>query len=334
MSRQGLQTRAGYAWRARCRARGAPIRQRGIALLTAIVLLAIATVLATSIGFASIMAARRASAVFGADQALLAGEGAEAMAGYVLTQSGALNTSASLDQVWAQPYGPYELSPGVTLQFAQIQDEAGKFNINNLATAANGGTDPNQLKIFQSLLGALGLETKWAGLIADWIDSDTTPNDPDGAEDSEYLGQTPQYRPPNVPITSISELLALPGFGRDRYNRLAPYVSALPPGTTINICTADGKLLDAISGKTEYGNDPANLASERQQNGCFPTLAEFNASLPTGQATTMAKYIGTKSSYFRLRTVITIGTARFSLYSLLYSGGGQIRPIIRTFGTQ
>jgi general secretion pathway protein K len=318
------------------------------------VLVAVATVLATSIGFASVMAARRASAVFGADQALLAGEGAEAMAAYVLKQSGAVNGQQdSLDQVWAQPYGPYELSPGVTLQYAQIEDEQGKFNINNLAAgpitaaagtnaAAGAGTagasDPEAINEFQNLLKLLGLEPKWATLMADWIDSDSMPNDPDGAEDDAYLGQTPQYRPANEPITTVSELLALPGFGRERYNRLAPYITALPPGTSINICTASGVLLDAISGKMEYSIDPAHLASMRQQNGCFPTEAEYRASFSADQWTALVggspHRIDTSSKYFRLRTVTTIGSARFSLYSLLYiDGSGQIRPIIRTFGT-
>jgi general secretion pathway protein K len=322
----------------------APRTQRGIALVTALVLVAIATVLAATIGFGSVMASQRASTVFGADQALLAAEGAEAMAAYALTQSANLPQGPdSLDQAWAQPYGPYELAPGVTLEFAQIEDQQGKFNINNLAAAAVGGTngagaanvpgasDPTQIELFKRLLGALGLESKWAGILADWIDSDINPNDPDGAEDSVYLSQSPPYRAANQPVSSISELLALPGFGRDRYNRLAPYIAALPPGTPINICTASGVLLDAMSGKTEYSLDPASLAKSRQDNGCFPTSAAFQNSL-AGQKN--PPVFGTASQYYRLRTTITIGTARFNLYSLLTFDGTKLRSILRTFGTE
>jgi general secretion pathway protein K len=309
-----------------------PGRQRGIALITAIVLVAIATVLATTIGFASVMAARRATAVFGADQALLAAEGAEAMAGYVLKQSGATSGGIdSLDQVWAQPYGPYPLAPGVTLQFAQIEDEQGKFNINNLAPG--GVYDQTSIAEFQQLLTLLGLEPKWADLMASWIATGPVPL-PDGATDSEYLSQSPPYRSAQEPVTSISELMALPGFGRTRYNRLAPYIAALPPGTKINICTASGQLLDALSGKTEYSLDLAALAMSRAQGGCFPGLSTYQMSLSAAQQSVLASRIGTSSIYFRLRTFITIGTARFSLYSLLYVDGGNIRPIIRTFGTE
>src|SRR5271163_1201667 len=97
----------------------ARLRQRGMALITAIILVAIAAVLATAIGFASAMSAKRATTMFGADQSLLAGEGAEAMAAYVLRQSVIGSTAMSLDQPWAQPYGPFPLGEGVTLEFAQ-----------------------------------------------------------------------------------------------------------------------------------------------------------------------------------------------------------------------
>jgi general secretion pathway protein K len=311
--------------------------QHGIALLTAIVLVAIAAILATAIAFSSAMAARRASTVFGADQSLLVAEGAEAMAAYVLMQSGPNSTQDALNQPWAQSYGPFQLLPGVTLDFLQLEDQQGKFNINNLAPG--GTTSATTVAEFTRLLTKLQLEPKWAWLIADWIDSNDTPNFPDGAEDSVYLGQSPPYRTANLPVTSVSELLALPGFGRDRFDRLSPYISALPPGTPLNVCTASGVLLDAISGQDEYEANPQQLLVRRQQEGCFPTLTVYQASLSgqTGsqQQAAGAMALGQRTSYFRLRTFITIGTARFTLYSLLQrDGAGQIHVILRTFGTE
>ena len=311
------------------------IRQRGVALITAIILVAIAAVLATAIGFASAMSARRASTTFGADQSFLAAEGAEALAAFALRQGSGPNGAFSLDQPWAQPYGPLELTDGVVLDFAQIEDEQGKFNINNLAP--NGVKSDNMIKLFQHLLEKVQLEDKWADLVTDWIDTDNIPR-PEGAEDSVYLSQTPPYRTANISITSISELLALPGFGRARYDRIAPYITALPPGTPINICTASGVLLDAIAGAghSEYSQDPSVLANERKSaQGCFPGLSVLSQTLsPESQAET-AGLLVTTTSYFRLRSFITIGTARFTLYSLLYrDNNGQFRPILRTFGTE
>jgi general secretion pathway protein K len=123
--------------------------------------------------------------------------------------------------------------------------------------------------LFQQLLVQVGLETKWAGILADWIDSDNTPNTPDGAEDSVYLAQSPPYRAANLPVTSISELLALPGFGRDRYDRLKPYITALPVGTSINVCTASGVVLDALSGKNEYSTDASYWSMHARRRAVF-----------------------------------------------------------------
>jgi len=311
-----------------------PGAARGIALLTAVILVAIAAVLATAIAFASAMSARRASTVFGADQAMLAAEGAEAMAAYLLTQAGPNHSEDALNQPWAQSYGPLQLLPGVTLEYAQLEDQQSKFNINDLTS--NGTTNQAAVTQFQQLLTLVGLETKWASLMADWIDADNEPNFPDGAEDSVYLAQSPPYRPANLPVTSISELLALPGFGRDRYNRLLPYIAALPPGTTINTCTAPGAVLDGLSGKTEYSSSsPQQLLAHRQAEGCFPTTTVFQASLADQAKTAGGVQVTSTSQYFRLRSVITIGTARFSLYSLFVrDGAGQVHVVLRTFGTE
>jgi general secretion pathway protein K len=317
--------------------------QRGIALITAIILVALAAVLATAIGFSSAMAARRASTMFGADQSFLAAEGVEAMAAYVLNLTTTNNATASINlsgnSHWADPYGPYELADGISLDLAQIEDEQGKFNINNLAP--NGTVNPDDVQAFQRLLQKVSdttgvtVEQKWADLILDWIDTDNEPTSPDGAEDSVYLSQTPQYRTANLPVTSISELLALPGFGRARYDALAPYITALPPGNPINICTASGVVLDALAGTTSWSLDPNSLATERKEaKDCFPSLTAYQSTL-TGDGKSASGLIGTTSAYFRLRSFITIGSAHFTLYSLLYrDANSHARAILRTFGTE
>ena len=66
-----------------------PARQRGIALLVAILLVALGTIIAAAIAYRSAMTARRATATFSFDEALLVGEGAEALAAYGLKASSA-----------------------------------------------------------------------------------------------------------------------------------------------------------------------------------------------------------------------------------------------------
>jgi general secretion pathway protein K len=139
-----------------------------------------------------------------------------------------------------------------------------------------------------------------------------------------------------MPITSASELLALPGFGRDRYVLLAPYVTALPQGTRINLCSASGKLIDALigAGHQEYGSmDPTTLAKTRTE-GCHPNQQEFDSSFNGQQdvRTKVDQKVGMVSDYFRLMSIVNVGTTQFALYSLLHQEQDlRVRPIQRSF---
>jgi general secretion pathway protein K len=318
------------------------------------------------------MSARRGIATFAFDQAFLVSQGAEALAAYGLRQiyqNDARDHAFYLGQGWDKPVGPVEVVPGVMLT-ASLEDLQGRFNINNLVDASTGQADVAQVQAFEALLENLELETKWAGYLVDWIDANNLPSTPDGAEDSVYTGLEPQYRTANRYITSISELLALPGFGRDRYMKLAPYIAALPHGssdtltTAVNVCTASGAVLDAFlgPGHREYSNEETLAKNRLDAAGCFPTKQNYQASFDsspsnatpkagpaskpgtpgvgtgTGGQSTPKPQFTTTSQYFRLTSFITIGSTEFNLYSLLYleqAGGqaspGTVRPILRSF---
>jgi general secretion pathway protein K len=334
----------------RQRPRHARQAQRGVALLVAIILVALGTIIAAAVAYENAMTARRGTATYAFDQSLLIQQGAEALAAYGLRQIYQSDrTHIYPGQGWDKPVGPIEVVPGVMLE-ATLEDMQARFNLNNLVRS-DGTPDPVQVAAFVQLLQMLGLEPKWAGYLIDWIDVDIVPQNPDGAEDSVYMGQTPPYRTPNRYITSTTELLALPGFGRDRYLRLAPYVAALPYRTKINVCTASGVVLDAFLGEghTEFSANPDQLTENRTNTtGCFPTInnyaAAFNQKGTSGTSGTgVSSLFGTNSNYFRLSSFITIGSTEFNLYSLLYldtggtgtgtgtGGSGMVRPIQRSF---
>jgi general secretion pathway protein K len=304
--------------------------------------------IAAAIAYENAMTARRGAATFALDQSVLIGEAAEALAAYGLREvwrSDKQNTY--IGQGWDKPVGPVEVVPEVMLT-ASLEDLSGRFNLNSLVNAADGTVNQTAFAAFQQLLAYLEIEPKWAGYIVDWIDPDIVPQNPDGAEDSVYMGQSPPYRTPNMYITSASELLALPGFGRDRYKKLAPYVVALPIDAKLNICTAPGMVLDAFTpGRREFSLDPAGLQKNRESAGaCFPSLQVYQQSfasqpkpLSTQQKGTNNQGTGdsgvqfaTNSSYFRLTSFVTIGSTEFNLYSLLYQDAtGSVRPLLRSY---
>ena len=314
-------------------------RQRGIALLVAIVMFAIATTVAAAITYNKAMAARRAAATFTLEQAVQAGMAAESFAAIVLEDNGKKNRTQFNDP-WAEPFGPVEIEgTGVWIQ-AQLEDLTGRFNLNSVVSqqppANTFKRDQHQVEVFQEILRALNIDLRYADLLVDWIDPDSQP-EPQGAEDTMYLTQVPPYRPPNSFITHTSELLALPGFGAENYAKIAPLVTALPNIEKVNTCTASGLVLDATQdypqGNVAYRN--VNLKQYREK-GCWPSNVDYLTGIQDAQAKTAAQpRIQEKSDWFRLRTNIRIGTAEFVLYSVLYrEGNDRIRTMQRSFGSE
>ncbi len=313
-------------------------REHGIALMVAILLVALGTIIAAAVAYENAMTARRGAGTYAFDEALLVAEGAEALAAYGLRQIRQNDpTWTYAGQGWAKPIGPIEVVPGVMLE-AQLEDLQSRFNLNNLVGTDNH-PDPGQMQAFAKLLEEAGVESKWAGYVADWISSGVSPSGPDGAKDSFYMGQSPPYRTANRYITSITELLALPGFGRERYVKLARFVTALPHGAKLNVCTASGPVLDAFLGSSsEYSSSVEENRANLQ--GCFPTVAYYQKTVPSAlwsgpdkNHPGVSQWVKQTSNYFRLTSLITIGSTEFNLYSLLYQDDspGTVRPIQRSF---
>ncbi len=333
-------------------------KQRGVALIIALILVALAAILATKLTFDGWLERRRTIGVLAAEQALHFGMGAEALAAHALTQQ--TGQSDTLAEPWAQPQQPMPLTPendpeGEPIGALQgsLEDMQGRFNLNNLGRAmqpatgaqssaqqsSTNGLDPQPLEQFQRLLVSVGVESKWAGIARDWVTATDVPSSPDGAKDAIYTSQTPPYRTGNYPMMSPTELMNMPGFGTDRYRKIAPYVTALPTATAaINICTASGPVLDSLlpeSLSNEYSGNPDLLVAERKK-GCFPEMTAFTNILNSvpGTAAKLSGRFADRTAYFRLTTRVSLGTSEFTLYSLLYrSQGGKVTPLLRTFGT-
>ena len=316
-------------------------QQRGVALITAVLIVALATLLAVDVGFKGYLDQRRAANTFALDQSFEIALGGEAWASDVLRRDKMESPKQDdFTEAWATPIPPIPLEDVGGEFEGTLEDLQGRFNLNNLVTYDGGGlgtVDEAAVERLQRLLEFLELEPKWAKLIADWIDSDNNPQFPDGAEDTVYTGFSPPYRTANMPITRTSELLALPEFGIERYRRLEPFVTALPAGTPINLCTASPQLLDAIvSGRREFTVSGESMKQTRQQR-CFPNKQEFEQALSDDQKRQLneADVIDETSDYFLATIWVTLGTHRFTLYSLLYrtDGNNQVRPILRSHGT-
>ena len=307
------------------------MKQRGVALIMAIVMVAIATVLAVRIGTRASLDMRRTAGLIALDQAWHVALGAEAWAAEVLRKDREDSQTDHPGERWAQPIPPLPVDGG-TVRGA-LEDMQGRFNLNNLLMD-DGTVNESAVKRCERLLEKAGADRRWARIAADWLDSDTVPGFPDGAEDGNYLSQNPPYRAANGPVTTITELMALPGMTVEEYLRIRPYVAALPLGTKINLCTASAPVLAAlVEGGTDFGDADSLLANRRA--GCFPTMEDVKATLSNEVFQALQPAISESSDWFRAVTAVSIGTSELTLYSLIErNDNGSSRTVLRSTGTE
>lgn len=308
-------------------------RQRGVALIMAVLIVALATILAVNVAFKGVLDQRRSATLFSLDQAFEIALGAEALAAEGLRLDAQQSQTDHLGEAWAKPV-VLPIDEGLGVVEGRLEDLQGRFNVNNLIFP-DGTTNPDAVKQLERILVMAGIEADWATSLADWIDENVDPGFPNGAEDSVYTGQDPPHLTANMPITRVSEIMVLPGFTADRYAKIKPYLAALPVGSKINVCTAPGIVLDSLSeAERQFSLNPDYLAEQRKNLGCFPKLTDLQGTLGQADYNKVKNSLAESSSYFGATVWVTIGTTEFTLYSLLArGGGGPVRPILRSFGT-
>lgn len=306
---------------------GSRRHERGTALITAILVVALATAIAASLTWDLFLDQRRAFGRVTVDQGLMYSLGAEAWAKKILRDDAQDNQVDHPGEPWATQITPLPIEGG-QIQ-GQITDLNGRFNLNNLIDAA-GASDPVAIEGFRRLLLALELDVRLADRVADWIDRDLEPNFPDGAEDSEYLSRQPPFRAANRPITSASELQLIdPELGPSGYATLRPYVTALPRGTRLNINTALPEVL--MTAAEELGYREAERIMMDRPEGGWENLEDLGDLVPEEARGAL----GVTSNWFRLAIRVDIGTQRFTMYSLINrDAAGSASTVIRSFADE
>ena len=218
-------------------------RQRGAALIAAVLVVALATVLIAAMLDRSEAALARTRNLQRAEQGWELMRGVEAWAGEILKKDyhEAPNIDTRAD-IWHQDMPPIDL-PGVRI-FGRLTERNGCFNLN--ALHHDGADDSLAIARFERLLRALKLDPGIAHQAADWIDADAVPRS-QGVEDSALLTQRPPLRAANQPFTHVSELRLLPAVTREAYATLAPEVCARPADSPINLNFASPALWMSLS---------------------------------------------------------------------------------------
>lgn len=219
--------------------------QRGVALLTILLLVVSITVVAGSMLASQKIAIRRSGVLFEQNQLLQDIDAGQQLAVMVIQADSQLNDTDSEQDIWAQPIPPYPV--GAHSITVELRDEASRFNVNNLYQ--NGRVNTAAFAVFQRLLTQLNLAPDIATAVLDYQDRDHEVYQ-DGGDEEVVYGQssrtTATKTVPNQPLVSIDQLQDIQGVSAEALTTLRPYITATPYHLPININTASPVLLAAL----------------------------------------------------------------------------------------
>lgn len=297
-------------------------RQRGVALLLALLIVALAALIATHLFTLTGTSIARQEAQARSLDATLLSQGLEDYALVILDRDQDLGDGIDTrNDVWARPLPPLPV-PGGRVAGA-LTDLDGRFNVNTLIR--NGARDPVAMARLYRLLAALELKSEIADAIADWIDADNQVQG-QGAEDLDYLRADPPYRAANRAMAHISELRLIRGVSAKIYARLAPELSALPIDTGFNINTASVaglmSLADGVSADLAKRLWEDGRAQYRSMTELVDRLTQAGVALDPASI----QDLKVSSRYFLARADVQLGDHVYRYYSLLQRtpAGGRV----------
>jgi general secretion pathway protein K len=316
--------------------------ERGAALLTVLMLVAvISTLAATTLDRLTVATRLAANAGIAAQGREWLGV-AEQLAAVRLQDLAAADPARTLGGPWLGQVREIRLPDGGTLR-AEVRDGSNCFNLNGLARPQIDGTtvaDPAAVQLLSQLLMVLGVDGTRAASIAsaaaDWVDSDRTPL-PAGTEQANAINGWP---PANAPFADVSELGAVQGVTPDLLGLVEPFLCALPEGgpQAINPNTLAPEQAPLL---VMLAPDQLSLAAARALIAGRP-LAGYASSVAFWQASGIpatslppgtGEQIRLKSRWFELRAEASNGGQSLASTSLLDLRETGARIVRRRYGS-
>ena len=307
--------------------------QRGIALLTILVMVALATILAATIAKRQTNTSENTGYLMRQDQSLLYAKSAEAFFSELLIQDS--DNGGNIDHLqenWAKPMPAFPVEDGFVS--GRLLDESGKFNLNNLLKA-DGSVDDSARRWFEKLLQRVGLPAELSQAVIDWQDADDETTGAMGAESNYYQGLDPSYLASNTKFHQVEELKLVRGFEGKNYDLIAPYVTALPEATKINMNTAAPLLLASIDPKIDVKTVEQELKAKQAELTYFNSVEDlwklnaFSGIEPQNK-TDAAAWLDSKSNYFTAQIEVVLSERKRQFSSAMMRKDKQVTVYSRS----
>ena len=275
-----------------------PNRVQGVALITILLIVVIATVLGVAMTNDQHFAINRAQTFHSQSLVRQYALGGEELARQILHQDfvDAPETD-HLGEAWAANDLRFEFEDGeIELKITDLQ---GLVNINSLLIEGQGARTARER--VQTIFTEQGADTTFVDRMLDWIDENNGVSGV-GAEDFDYLGLERPYRTANQMMVDTSELRLILDLDDETFELISPFLSAIPnPEIPINLNTAPPIVLQAIAPGLARGT-AESIASERDLGVPFESLNDFtgNPSLGSEADRINTDRLSVQSSFFEV----------------------------------
>lgn len=316
-------------------------RERGAALLSVLLLVAMMAVIAALMLDRLNLATRLAANGQAMTQARLYAASAETLAMARIKALVETSQERTVDRsgLLGRDF-PLPLPRGTVM--ARVDDAGNCFNLNSLVEADVQGA--LRLRLvglgqMRALMKGLVIPEAEAAIIsdsvADWIDSDNAPA-PNGAEDDSYQGRAVPYRTAGRLISDVSEIRAVRGMTPQFYERLRPWLCALPGAdlSPINVNTLrpdQALLLTMIAPQAIPAQRARAMLAARPALGwkspdeALRGVGGEGAGVPLNQ-------LQVRSRWFLLTQTVTVDSVSVEEQALIDVGVNPPRVAFRSWG--
>lgn len=309
-------------------------RQRGVAIVTALLLAALAITLVMSLfGQQNVQVRSIENQRYQLQKRWII-RGALDWARLILREDGKTGFADYLGEPWSVPLAETRLDDFVdngrgsneaadAALSGYIVDAQSRMNLTNLAQ--NGVIDQPTVQAFQKLLAAQGLDSGLATATAAMVASSQSQSayvDPNSRARSDPVAAKILH------MTQVDDLLAIPGFDAGAITKLKELVVFLPVATPININTASAQVISArIAGVSL--SDAQQIVTTRDQ-AYFRTMVDLGARWRAGSVPApSAMLVNIKTNYFIVHGHVRLGRSVLDQDALIERkpGGGTTRII-------
>ena len=302
-----------------------PARQRGVAVITALLLTALAITVVASLFWQQQVQVRSMENQRLRLQTQWAMRGMVDFARFWLRQDNP--TQTALDGVWATPIEEARLDDYVDREKVDTEkfdatvsgralDAQARFNITNLVDAT-GTINLKQVLAYQRLLSNMKLDSSLAQAAADAVlRARSKPRTADSSAD----GKTPAAPAASggssepVAFTQVEDLLAVPGYTPQMIETLRDFIIVLPELTPVNVNTAPAEVLAAVTMMSLSEASALTLSNPRKK---FVDLANFKNNIDSKQVIEGVE-LDVKSRYFLTVIRVRLDRAALDAVALIY----------------